>query len=96
MRNFAGITIVESIVKDMLLENDVITSLDVKNELRNLGFEANQNDVSEQLEICSESIGLVFEYKTINGRSFKEYKLPDVEVEDEDVVYSYTEDGDLI
>jgi len=96
MRNLAGITIVESVVKDMLIEKDVITSLDVKNELRQMGFEANQKDVSEQLQICADIIGLEFNYKTdVNGKSYKEYKFPDVDVEDDDVVYSYTDDGDL-
>ena len=98
MRDKAGITVVESIVRKILTEKESITSLELKEELRNIGFEANQKDVSEQLQYCHDIMGLEFEYVQIDGKSFKKYfhGTSDVEIEDEDVVYSYTEDGDLI
>lgn len=65
--------------------SEQITTLEVKTLLRNLGFYATQDDVSDKLAEVAENIGLNHTTVTEEGNTFRVYAVKElVEVEEEE------------
>ena len=65
--------------------SEQITTLEVKTLLRNLGFYATQEDVSDKLAEVAENIGLNHTTVTEEGNTFRVYAVKElVEVEEEE------------
>ena len=74
MKNLKSFTTddVVTVAQTMLKNSSTVTTLEIKDELRNQGFKALQSDVSAIMSICA--MNGEFEYKD-NGK-YREYMLP--------------------
>lgn len=93
--------IVKEVINNLFFEHEELTTLQIKEHLRDMGFMACQDTVSSQFnkfyEEFKDEMGVYYKENS-NGDSYKVYYFLDLdsdEFENEDVVYQYTEDGDL-
>lgn len=74
----------ENAIDAVMTKNGYVTSLDVKNELREKDFYAVQEDVSSDLADVVKLKNYVVDYETKDGNTFKVFKNAPIVNDDDD------------